>query len=187
MADSFVDIFQQLKTILCLCPHCSSLLRVSQLLHLRSTAPAPRTWLDDYDDQIQKLQNKSGSVATKEDKLHSQEREMREKSRERGRKRVVSTVLKSMDDYFSKKKYNPYDIKPIIHPVDFVIFNGDHDKQVNEVVFLSNVLLIAFATAWTESMSKPESGSSNIEILGFNTVISNTSDLFFTPPENPSF
>ena len=38
---------------------------------------------------------------------------------------------------FLKKKYNPYDIKPIIHPVDFVIFNGDHDKQVNEVVFLS--------------------------------------------------
>ena len=137
MVDSFVDIFQQLKTILCLCPHCSSLLRVSQLLHLHSTAPAPRTWLDDYDDQIQKLQNKSGSVATKEDKLHSQEREMREKSRERGRKRVVSTVLKSMDEYFLKKKYNPYDIKPIIHPVDFVIFNGDHDKQVNEVVFLS--------------------------------------------------
>jgi len=136
MADSFVDIFQQLKTILCLCPNCSSLLRVSQL-HLRSTAPAPRTWLDDYDDQIKKLQNKSDSVATKEDKLHSQEEEMREKSRERGRKRVVSTVLKSMDDYFSKKKYNPYDIKPIIHPVDFVIFNGDHDKQVNEVVFLS--------------------------------------------------
>ena len=62
---------------------------------------------------------------------------MRQKSAERGRKRVVSTVLKSMDDYFSKKKYNPYDIKPIIHPVDFVIFNGDHDKQVNEVVFLS--------------------------------------------------
>ena len=137
MADSFVDIFQQLKTILCLCPNCSSLLRVSQLLHLRSTAPAPRTWLDDYDDQIKKLQNKSDSVATKEDKLHSQEGEMREKSRERGRKRVVSTVLKSMDDYFSKKKYNPYDIKPIIHPVDFVIFNGDNADQVSEVVFLS--------------------------------------------------
>ena len=136
MADSLLDIFQQLKTVLCLCPHCSSLLRVSQL-HLRSTVAAPRTWLDDYDDQIKKLQNKSDSVATKEDKLHSQEEEMREKSRERGRKRVVSTVLKSMDDYFSKKKYNPYDIKPIIHPVDFVIFNGDHDKQVNEVVFLS--------------------------------------------------
>jgi len=137
MVDSFVDIFQQLKTILCLCPHCSSLLRVSQLLHLHSTALAPRTWLDDYDDQIQKSQNKSDSVATKEDKLHSQEREMREKSRERGRKRVVSTVLKSMDDYFSKKKYNPYDIKPIIHPVDFVIFNGDNADQVSEVVFLS--------------------------------------------------
>ena len=136
MADSLLDIFQQLKTVLCLCPHCSSLLRVSQL-HLRSTAAAPRTWLDDYDEQIQKLQIKDDKVSRKEDKLNSQVAEIREKSRERGRKRVVSTVLKSMDDYFSKKKYNPYDIKPIIHPVDFVIFNGDHDKQVNEVVFLS--------------------------------------------------
>ena len=136
MVDSFLNIFQQLKTVLCLCPHCASLLRVSQL-HLRSTAPAPRTWLDDYDEQIQKLQIKDDKVSRKEDKFNLQVAEIREKSRERGRKRVVSTVLKSMDDYFSKKKYNPYDIKPIIHPVDFVIFNGDHDKQVNEVVFLS--------------------------------------------------
>ena len=136
MTNSLLGIFQQLKTVLCLCPNCSSLLRVSQL-HLRSTAAAPRTWLDDYDEQIQKLQIKDDNVSRKEDKLYSQETEMREKSVERGRKKVVSTVLKSMDDYFLKKKYNPYDIKPIIHPVDFVIFNGDHDKQVNEVVFLS--------------------------------------------------
>ena len=136
MTDSLLGIFQQLKTVLCLCPNCSSLLRVSQL-HLRSTAAAPRTWLDDYDEQIQKLQIKDDNVSRKEDKLYSQEKEMRKKSAERGRKMVVNTVLKSMDDYFSKKKYNPYDIKPIIHPVDFVIFNGDHDKQVNEVVFLS--------------------------------------------------
>ena len=136
MADSLLGIFQQLKTVLCLCPHCSSLLRVSQL-YLRSTVAAPRTWLDDYDEQIQKLKIKDDRVSRKEDKLNSQVAEIREKSRERGRKRVVSTVLKSMDDYFSKKKYNPYDIKPIIHPVDFVIFNGDHNKQVNEVVFLS--------------------------------------------------
>ena len=136
MADSLLGIFQQLKTVLCLCPHCSSLLRVSQL-HLRSTVAAPRTWLDDYDEQIQKLQIKDDNVSRKEDKLYSQEKEMRKKSAERGRKKVVNTVLKSMDDYFSKKKYNPYDIKPIIHPVDFVIFNGDNADQVSEVVFLS--------------------------------------------------
>ncbi len=137
MADSFLDIFQQIKTVLCLCPNCSSLLRVSQLKHLRSTAAAPRTWLDDYDEQIKKLEIKDASVSRKENNLHSKEKEMRQKSAERGRKMVVSTVLKSMDDYFSKKKYNPYDIKPIIHPVDFVIFNGDNADQVSEVVFLS--------------------------------------------------
>ena len=137
MADSFLNIFQQIKTVLCLCPNCSSLLRVSQLQHLRSTAAAPRTWLDDYDEQIKKLEIKDASVSRKENNLHSKEKEMRQKSAERGRKMVVSTVLKSMDDYFSKKKYNPYDIKPIIHPVDFVIFNGDNADQVSEVVFLS--------------------------------------------------
>ena len=137
MADSFLNIFQQIKTVLCLCPNCSSLLRVSQLQHLRSTAAAPRTWLDDYDEQIKKLEIKDASVSRKENNLHSKEKEMRQKSAERGRKMVVSTVLKSMDDYFSKKKYNPYDIKPIIHPVDFVIFNGDNIDQVSEVVFLS--------------------------------------------------
>ena len=136
MADSFLNVFQQLKTVLCLCPNCSSLLRVSQL-HLRSTAAAPRTWLDVYDEQIKKLKIKDDRVSLKEDKLYSQEKEMRKKSAERGRKKVVNTVLKSMDDYFSKKKYNPYDIKPIIHPVDFVIFNGDNVDQVSEVVFLS--------------------------------------------------
>ena len=136
MTDSLLGIFQQLKTVLCLCPHCSSLLRVSQL-HLRSTAAAPSTWLDDYDEQIKKLEIKDASVSRKENNLHSKEKEMRKKSAERGRKMVVNTVLKSMDDYFSKKKYNPYDIKPIIHPVDFVIFNGDNADQVSEVVFLS--------------------------------------------------
>ena len=39
---------------------------------------------------------------------------MRKKSSERGQKRVVSTVLKSMDDYLiQRKNTNPYDIKPI--------------------------------------------------------------------------
>ena len=76
MTDSLLGIFQQLKTVLCLCPNCSSLLRVSQL-HLRSTAAAPRTWLDDYDGQIQKLQIKDDNVSRKEDKFASQEDKIR--------------------------------------------------------------------------------------------------------------
>ena len=34
-------------------------------------------------------------------------------------------------------KYNPYDIKPILHPVDFVIYEGMNDKKMNDIVFLS--------------------------------------------------
>ena len=55
--------------------------------------------------------------------------------------------MDSLDPTSSKmlKKYNPFDIKPIIHPVDFVIFNGDYEakktnyrkKSIQEVVFFS--------------------------------------------------
>ena len=34
--------------------------------------------------------------------------------------------------------YNPYDIKALLHPVDFVAFDGlNEKKQVDDIVFLS--------------------------------------------------
>ena len=44
MADT-LDLFNKFKIIFCLCPHCSSLLRLSQL-HLRSDVPSQKTWLE---------------------------------------------------------------------------------------------------------------------------------------------
>ena len=64
MADT-LDLFNQFKIILCLCPHCSSLLRLSQL-HLRSDVTAQKTWLDEYDLKKIKLGNKEEKISQKE-------------------------------------------------------------------------------------------------------------------------
>ena len=136
MANSVLKTFQQFKSVLCICPHCSSLLRLSDLQNLRTTTPAPKTWLDNYELMEKKIQRKEELLSTKEDQLYSKEEEMREKSRERGRKKVLTTVMKSMQSKILKK-YNPYDIKPILHPVDFVIYNGNQNKQITDVIFLS--------------------------------------------------
>ena len=40
--------FQEFRRILCLCPCCSELVRVSEL-RLKVKGPAPRTWLDEYE------------------------------------------------------------------------------------------------------------------------------------------
>ncbi len=145
MADT-LDLFNQFKTILCLCPHCSSLLRLSQL-HLRSDVPSQKTWLDEYDLKKIKLGNKEEKISQKEYEQEELIKEKRKKATQRGRTKVVNMVLNSLHSTSSNmlKKYNPFDVKPIIHPVDFVIFNGDYEakktkyrtKKIQEVVFLS--------------------------------------------------
>ena len=115
--NSLLKTFQQFKSVLCICPHCSELLRLSDIQNLRTTKPAPRTWLDDYDVLIKKNERKEELIEEKENKLSSQESDLRAKSVARGQKKVKTIVQKSLQNV-NLKKYNPYDIKPILHPVD---------------------------------------------------------------------
>lgn len=134
MSDA-LDLFNQFKIILCLCPHCSSLLRLSQL-HLRSDVPSQKTWLDEYDLKKIKLGNKEEKISQKEYEQEELIEEKRKKAVQRGRTKVVSIVLNSLHPTSSKmlKKYNPFDVKPITHPVDFVIFNGDYEAKRLDIV-----------------------------------------------------
>jgi len=136
MSYSFIDTFQQLKTILCVCPNCRSMLRLSDL-NLRDKRKAPTTFLDEYELQERKIDKEDEKIEDKEDEFAEKEKGIKVAAIQRGRSKVLKTVLNSMDDYFTKKKYNPYDIKPILHPVDFVIYEGMNEKKMNDVVFLS--------------------------------------------------
>jgi len=136
MPDSFIDTFQQLKTILCICPHCRSMLRLSDL-NLRDKRKAPTTFLDEYDLEGKKIDKRDEKIGDKENEFAEKEKAIRDESVKRGRSKVLKTVLNSMDDHFAKMKYNPYDIKPILHPIDFVIYEGMNEKKMNDVVFLS--------------------------------------------------
>ena len=113
-----------------MCPHCDGLMRVSDL-NLQSKEKADKTWLDTFDAKTKKLD-------TKEDKFAEEESKIREESRKRGREQVPKLVNKSLDKNFLKLKYDPYDIKAILHPIDFVAFDGMNKGQVNNVTLLSN-------------------------------------------------
>lgn len=127
--DSFLDTFQQFKSILCICPKCNALSRLSDL-QIRSTKKAPRTWLDDYELAKQKL-------SEQEVEFQEKEGEIREKAAERGREQVPEIVRRSMDAQFAKLPYDPYDIKPLLHPVEFVVFDGMNKGELNNVTLLS--------------------------------------------------
>ena len=130
MVQSFVEMFNQLKTVHCMCPNCDNIMRTSDL-KLISKEKTDKTWLDTHDAKAKKIDKKEDEFAEEESKI-------REKSRKRGREQVPKLINKSLNKNFLKLKYDPYDVKAILHPVDFVAFKGMNDGQVEHVSLLSN-------------------------------------------------
>ena len=42
-----------------------------------------------------------------------------------------------MTKEFAKLKYDPYDIKAILHPIEFIVFDGMNKEEMNNVVLLA--------------------------------------------------
>jgi predicted Holliday junction resolvase-like endonuclease len=125
-----VDVFQSFRKMLCVCPCCGEIVRMSDL-HLKYSGMAPKTWLDKYELQLLTLQEKEKLFEEKED-------ELREKSIERGRRKVPLLVKKCLCSEFKKLEYDPYDIKAVMDPVDFIVFDGmNAEKEIRNVTFLS--------------------------------------------------
>ena len=45
---------------------------------------------------------------------------------------------KSLSDQITSLKFNPYDIKPILYPIDYVIYDGMEKGSIDNVIFLHN-------------------------------------------------
>ena len=119
-----------MRKVLCVCPCCGAIIRVSDLkIYLKE--PIARTWLDEYEKQSQRL-------TKKEEKFDETEEEIREKSVELGRKEAAKVFNKAIAPSFRALRYDPFDVKPILNPVDFAIFHGLNKNSIaQEIVLLS--------------------------------------------------
>ncbi len=129
MTESFLSIFNKFKTILCLCPHCNEIMRLSDL-HLRSKSPAPKTWLDTYDLRYK-------SVLQKEELLKQDKKKIQAVNTAKGRLDVIQMAKQILEPKFAKLQLNPYDVKVLNHPIDFAVFEGDDDGDVRNVTLLT--------------------------------------------------
>jgi len=128
--NEILTVFQSFRRVLCICPQCGDLVRLSDL-RLKYRGVAPRTWLDTYQSKLSLMQKKEELFDEKEQKL-------RDEAAERGRRKVPRIIRKSLSAEFAKLKYDPYDIKAILHPVDYVVFDGLNNRNdLDGIVFLS--------------------------------------------------
>jgi predicted Holliday junction resolvase-like endonuclease len=113
-----------------MCPHCGDILRLSDL-QLRFDGECSKTWLDHYEGQERRFQAKL-------QEFDEMETSLRDQATNRGRMKVPSTIRKSMSSEFIKLRFDPYDIKSILHPVDFIVFNGmNNNSKLEDIIFLS--------------------------------------------------
>lgn len=128
MTDLFENL-QEFRVILCVCPCCGELVRVSDL-RLKTKHPAARTWLDDYE-------SKSQTLGKKEEKFGEIEEKLRELAVERGRRAAEKVISSAMCPGLRSLKIDPFDIKPILNPIDFVVFKGmNAAKEISDIIML---------------------------------------------------
>ena len=128
---TFLDEFNRMKSILCMCPHCSNISRLSDL-NLRTRTKVPDTWLDDY-------KKREHEVGDMEQSMQDAMKKIRADATERGRAQVPARARKSMNPSIAALQYDPYDIKAILHPIDLVVFNGMNKGSLKDVVLLSGM------------------------------------------------
>lgn len=130
--DNLFKEFGELRKILCICPCCGEIVRVSDL-HLKVKKPATKTWLDTYEAKIIEM-------SKKEEKFDEKEKKLREKAIEKGREEAKKIVNNVVLPIFRKLKLNPFDVKPILSPVDFLVFDGmTEEEKIKNIIFLSRI------------------------------------------------
>ena len=114
---------------MCVCPKCKRISRFGEL-RIILTEKIP-TWRDDYDKKLTSFQ-------AKEDEFSSKESAIRKEAIEKARKQLPKLIKKSLSDQITSLKFNPYDIKPILYPIDYVIYDGMEKGAIDNVIFLHN-------------------------------------------------
>ena len=122
--------FTNNQMILCICPKCRNISRFSDL-RIISTKKTPETWLDGFEKKLTNFQ-------AKEEDFSSKEAAIRKEAAEKARKQLPILIKKSLSDQIASLKFNPYDIKPILYPIDYVIYDGMEKGAIDNVIFLHN-------------------------------------------------
>ncbi len=130
-ARGLVVALRELQSVLCICPCCGELFRLSEGRLFYASAPR-RTWFDDLQREKERLQRA-------EDRFEEERQKLGEMSRQ-SVERKLRRALRERDPVLTPRGYYPKDARPLLDPVDFVVFDGMNLRgRVREVVLLDHV------------------------------------------------
>lgn len=126
-----VATLRGLQSVLCICPCCGELFRLSEG-RLFYAVPPPSTWYDELERERERL-------GKAEDRFEEERQRLQEMSRQ-SVERELRRVLRRRDPVLTPLGYYPKEARTLLNPVDFVVFHGMVlQKRVREVVLVDHV------------------------------------------------
>lgn len=124
-----IEQFQHLRKLFVFCPCCSTVYRVTDS-HIYKDKLPNKDWMAKLNDEKNKLEQQEERLKTKIEKL-------KQEAKEKGRLEADQFV-EPFDTVFRPLGLNPNDCKNICSPIDFIVFNGMHENNVKNLVFLDH-------------------------------------------------
>lgn len=121
-------LLREFREILCLCPHCGEVHRLSDL-HITARGPAKPTDLDRLDAEDAKLE-------AIEERLDLLEDKFRDAARAAGAM-AAKKRLRRIDPVFSGTGLDPQDVKVVFDPIEYVTFRGLNRGEVREILLMA--------------------------------------------------
>jgi predicted Holliday junction resolvase-like endonuclease len=128
MNKNLASFFELQRHIFGICPKCGNFFRLSDAKIFSKKKPIP-DWMDNIDIVKLRLDKR------KEDIL-AQKKKLQEEASARGR-RLAQLMVKKIDPVFTPRKLHSDDAKVILHPIDYVVFNG-----MNTADSIKNIVLL---------------------------------------------
>lgn len=123
------DFLAHGRHIFSICVGCGSVHRISELQLARKGEYKP-DWLD-------KLESTRARWEGVIERLEDQKAELNAKAKQAAEKRELPRLLRKVVPKLVEAKVDPRDVRTLFDPVEFVVFDGMHKKNVEQVTLLS--------------------------------------------------
>jgi len=133
--NNYIDFHNGLKMVFAHCPCCNKIYRLSDSRIYAGNKPQ-KDWLTKLDEELEKLE-KQEAILLEKLKLTKTD------AIQQGRVQADSLVS-NIDPIFKPIGLNPNDSKTILHPIDYIVFNGMNDNTKTPVI--KNIVLLDKAT-----------------------------------------
>ena len=128
--NQLIKYFQLQRQIFGVCPNTKNLFRLSEChIFVKEKKPEP--------DWLRKIETEQFRINALSERLDDRKKIVAEQAKIIGRKDADNAVRK-FDKVFKPKKLNPDDSRGILHPIDFIVFNGMKSGAIKNIILMDS-------------------------------------------------